>query len=170
MQYSQCQTGEQTGFYRCRRHVSGCRFTKVLSLADLRLSALSLDKLHGNVTIFRLLSTTHTHTGRQRTYADTARRFYGRAWKACSCCMIVNHGRVAAALGCLVVSQCVCVCVTCCMICCHVLLHMQQTAEATATAEVAIYGSPRCVCAIYEYFQKSQLFCTPPTHRCFVCI
>lgn len=110
LQYSQCQTGEQTGFYRCRRHVSGCRFTKVLSLADLRLPTLSLDKLHGNVTIFRLLSTTHTHTGRQRTYADTARRFYGRAWKACSCCMIVNHGRVAAALGCLVVCQCVCVC------------------------------------------------------------
>lgn len=78
------------------------------SLADLRLAALSLDKLHGNVTIFRLLSTQQKH--RERTYAATARRFYGRAWKACSCCMIVNHGRVAAALGCLVVCQCASVC------------------------------------------------------------
>lgn len=116
------------------------------------MHTVSLDKLHGNVTIFRLLST------------HIARRFYGRAWKACSCCMIVNHGRVAAALGWLVV------CLTCCMICCpaHAATAALAAMAAMGAVVLAIYDSPRGVCAIYEYFRKSNLSSTARAPRAAV--
>lgn len=112
---------------------------------------LSLDKLHGNVTIFRLLST-----------CIARRSSLLWQWKSVESVQLLHDCKSCRGRRCCPwLPYVVSLCLTCCMICCPACTCSSDGSDGDVCGgALAIYDSPRGVCAIYEYFRKSNV--SPP--------